>query len=157
MLAPELTAVGEMVWRDRGGNSAKLTVRFPFSIGRDTAFSSLTAIANAAQAISDAAIERITLRYNYHEDGPIAPGILSDVGYYLCLYYSNDVDTEPVFVPSPRTSILETSGSFAGIRLDMANPEVVSLTDALTSALGGILAPDGLPWNRWLGGGGRTL
>lgn len=156
MFAPETTAVGEIVWGDRDGDTAKFTVRFPFSISRDNAFSSLQSIASAIQGISNAVPVRITVRYGYHEDSPDVPSLLSNVGRYLCLYYSNGVDTEPIFVPSGDESLLETSGRFAGIRLDLADPSVVSVALALSTALLATSDQTGAGWDRVLVVGGIT-
>lgn len=156
MFQPEITAVGEILWADKDGDTAKFSTRFPISLSLEDAFSSAMAIANAAMAISDAVPIRITLRYRSHDDDaqPAGPG--SNVARILCLYYSNDVDTEPVFIPSGDLSLLETTGRFAGIRLDLSNPAVASLADALTTALAGSLDANGGEWGRVLVVGGIT-
>lgn len=150
------TAVGEVLWGDKDGGTAKLTVRFPFSLSLAAASTSLQAVANAAQAISDATIIKLTLRWQYYESDPPTASVESNVARYLCLYYSNGVDTEPVFIPSGDESLLEASGRFAGIRLDLADSSVVSLADALTAALMGTLDPSGAGWDRVLVVGGIT-
>jgi hypothetical protein len=157
MLTPLSTVAVELMYKDNDGGQAKVTIRLPFGASRDTALAAGQTIAGAISALSDALLVSITARYNLEDTSPDAPGILSNVGYYLCLYYSNDLDTEPVFVPSPNPAVLETTGSFAGIRLDLSNPAVVALADALTDALAETLGPDASPWNRWLERGGRTL
>src|SRR5690348_13111029 len=115
----EGTVQAEVLWADRDGGEAKFTTRFPFSLPLETAFSNTVAIVGLMMPLSDAVPIRITLRYRGHEDDTLTPGLNSNVGRYLALYYSNDVDTEPVFIPSGDLSLLETEGSFAGIRLDM--------------------------------------
>ena len=157
MFVHPATVVAEFTFKDRGKGSAKLTMRFPFSLSFDTLNSIATLFVSRLSAISDGLIVAYRFRWNWKEDSPDAPGILSDVGYYLCLYYSNDVDTEPIFIPSPNQAYLETEGSFAGIRLDLSNPAVVALADALTAALSLTVDPDGREWGRVLVVGGRTL
>lgn len=151
------TAKCELVYVDKDARKGQVTLHLPFSTPYDAAFSKAYTIAAAIDTISNAKLLSITIRYDHREENPVAPSVLSDVGYYLCLYYSNDVDYEPIFIPSPNPDVLETTGSFTGIRLDLSNPSVVALADALTTALAGTLAPDGLAWNRWLERGGRTL
>lgn len=151
------SCAAETLWADRGGRQAKTTLRLPFALSFAEAYSAASTLTSLMAAISDAVPISITLRWQYREDNPDEPGVLSNVGRYLCLYYSNDVDIEPIFVPSPNPTYLETTGNFAGIRLDLSSPEVVALANALSEALAGILAPDDVPWNRWLVGGGRTL
>lgn len=156
MFKPERTAVGEMLWRDKDGGSAKLTIRFPFLISLAQAYSSLSTIAAAAQAISDATIVKLTVRYHLFEYPFPTPGEASNIGRYLALYYSNEADTIPIWVPSPRESLLETSGHFAGIRLDLGNPEVASLADAFTNAISGASTEVDTLWGRILRAGGVT-
>lgn len=157
MFVHPATCVAEFTFKDRGGGSAKLTLRFPFSLSFDTLNSIAGVFVSRLTAISDGIITRYQFRWNWKEDSPDVPGVLSNVGYYLCLYYSNDVDTEPVFIPSPNPSYLETAGNFAGIRFDLSNPSVVALADALTEALSGTVGPDGGEWGRVLVVGGRSL
>src|SRR5689334_549667 len=151
------TAAAELTYADSGGRTAKVTTRLPFTTPFDTAYSRALAIASAIAPLTLAKLSSIVIRYVWQEEAPVAPDALSNVGYYLCLYYSNDVDTEPIFIPSPNPAVLETTGSFAGIRLDLANPAVVSLADALTTALRDTLTPDGVAFERHLVVGGRTL
>jgi hypothetical protein len=157
MFVHPATCVAEFTFRDNGKGSARLQLRFPFSTSYDTMNSIASLFASRLSAISDALLVGYRFRWNWKEDAPDAPGILSNVGYYLCLYYSNGVDYEPVFIPSPNQEYLETTGSFAGIRLDLSNPAVVSLADALTTALLGTVDPNGGEWGRVLVVGGRTL
>lgn len=156
-MQPAITAKCELVYVDKDARKGQVTIHLPFATPHDTAFSKAYTIAAAIDSISNAQLLSITIRYDHKEEAPLAPDILSNVGYYLCCYYSNDVDTEPIFIPSPHPDVLETTGDFAGIRLDLSNPSVVSLADALTTALATTLGPDGVVWNRWLVGGGRTL
>lgn len=156
MMVPTGTLAMEFTFIDRDGGSARLTMRLPFSTTYEQANSIASLFIPHLTSLSDAALVRYQFRWNYREDSPDAPGIQSNVGYYLCLYYSNDVDTEPVFIPSPNPAFLEAAGSFAGIRLDMANPSVVALADALTTALASTVGPDASPWSRWLVVGGAT-
>lgn len=154
MLLPKGNAVGETLWGDRDGGKAKLTLAFPFSLSLANVFSSTNAVATAIQAISNAVLISITVRYRWYEDAPSTAGAGADLGLYLGLYYSNGVDIEPIYIPAPDTSLLEQSGSFAGIRLDLGDPAVVSLADALTAALANTVGPDDEPWERELLVGG---
>lgn len=156
MLTGDVTLSLELSYVDKEGRGAKTTVKLPFSTSYDMAISKGNAIASAIAPLTQAALVSIVVRYVYREDSPIAPHILSDVGYYLVLYYSNGVDTEPFYIPAPVDEHLETTGSFAGIRFDLGNPAVALLADALTNALTAIVGPDASPWNRALVCGGRT-
>lgn len=133
-----------------------MTIRFPLSMGVDLHYPAALNIIQAAAALSDAALQSVTLRYEARDTNHPPPATDSNVGFYLALYYSNETDTIAIWLPSPDNSLLETSGDFAGIRLDMGNPLVVAATDALTIALGATVSADMEVFGRSFVVGGRT-
>lgn len=154
MWIPAASLAVEFTFRDRDAGEARLTIRFPFNTPLGTLNSAALLLASRLSAISDAALVRYNFRWKVDNDAPSSPGLQSNVGRYLVLYYSNGIDIDYIAIPSGDESLLETSGDFAGIRLDLGRPEVVLLADAVTEALLPTLGPYAEFWGRWLIVGG---
>lgn len=156
MFQRHATVAMEFEFVDRDERGSRLTLRLPFSTPEATLHSIANLFVSRLRAISDAVLYRYHFRWRIDDDAPPTPGPQSDVGCYMVLYYSNGADIEPIFIPSPNPDVLEQSGDFAGIRLDLGNPAVAFLADALTAALLQTLGPDAELWERQLLVGGRT-
>lgn len=73
--------VATITFTDRDTNKATMQFRLPSTLERDDALTSLTAIANAAAALSDAAVSDISLTQSWYNDAynPATVAEASDV------------------------------------------------------------------------------
>jgi len=114
------------IFRDRSGNEASSHLYFPISTSVDDVFVAVNNAIPFYAAVSDALIVRVVAEYEYYFVGLPDPSITSDVKRTVLLFYRNeDSRIERISVPSPRVSIFETVGEYAGIRIDMSNPAII--------------------------------
>lgn len=144
-LAPFGTTTVECVFKDRE-REAEFRLRFPFAQDFNTIAATAQVIADAAQAISNGLLVRITVRKNYADNIGIVAPAESLVTRKMMLYYSNTSQHESISIPSGREDLLETTGAYAGIRLDTSNPVVIAALAALQSALALVETPEGSPF-----------
>jgi len=64
----------------------------------------------------------------------------------MALYYSNGEEYEAIYIPSGNPLFLETTGAYAGIRLDSTNAFVADVLSDLSLALGAAITPEDEPF-----------
>jgi hypothetical protein len=109
------------------------------------------------QAISDAVPDQFDIYYRWRDTTPPPAAIGSDTARFVAFYYSNGVDSDAIFVPSPNPAIFETLGPYAGIRVDTANPAVLSAVEVFNLALETAGASVSFPVGPGFVAGGRVL
>lgn len=141
-LEPQVQATCLFV--DRGGNEGRVTLRLPLQ-SYDSAYARATTLAIAIQSLSDALLKSITLRYRAQEDAlQVAPPTGSDARTFLALFYRKGDEYVAFYIPAPHLAYLEGAGLYAGVRLDVANPDVLASVENLTLALAQTATP-GIP------------
>jgi hypothetical protein len=145
-------AIG-ITFRDRGGNRAKATCYCAFAVPQSDAWSLANGIADRMQAISNGLLAKIDLTWRYTIDSPPAAADDSTVKRKIIMLIVNDDDEiNAIVIPSPADN-WETTGSYAGIRLDLASAGAVGFVEMLESidlrtndnrAVGTVLAAGGL-------------
>lgn len=140
-------------FRDRDGNSAKATFYCVWISSIADVWPAAYAIADQLSALSDAILYKIELVYRYREvDPPEAPAESTIERKVLMLITNDDDEINGLMIASPG-DIFETSGSYTGIRVDLAGAGAIGFADMLTvldlrtddnRQLGTVLAAGGL-------------
>jgi hypothetical protein len=121
-----------ITFRDRDGNSAVLTVYCAFATPITDAWVFALAMVGAVAPLSDALIVAVQIAYRWTIDDPATPAESSNIERKLLLLHVNDSDEiNGMMIPSPRADLWETTGNYAGIRLDMASAGALALIDML--------------------------
>lgn len=140
-------------FRDRGGNRAKATCYCAFAVPQTDAWLLAYALADAMQALSNGLLTKIDLIWRYTVDSPPLASIDADLSRKILLLVTNEDDEiNGLAVPSPADN-WETTGAYAGIRLDLASAGAVGFAAMLLAndlrtddnrAVGTVLAAGGL-------------
>lgn len=140
-------------FRDRDANVAKNTFYCAWGASIADAWSLAYAIGARLSAISDAVLHKIELVFRYSVDDPPEPAGDSDIERKVLLLITNDDgEINGLVIPSPG-DIWETTGSYAGIRVDLAGAGALGFASMLgeidlrtedNRQLGTILAAGGL-------------
>lgn len=144
-----------LTFRDRDSNSAKVTFYCAFATPIADAMIAAAAMADRVGAMSDAIIVRIELAYRWTVDSPATPADSSNIERKLLLLMVNsDDEINGMIIPSPADN-WETTGSYAGIRLDLASAGALQWSAMLAAIdlrtqddrqLGAVLAAGGLAY-----------
>jgi hypothetical protein len=122
------------VFLDRDGNDATMTFYCAFAVPIEDAVASAIAIADGLAMLSDAVITRVSLSWRATIDDPAMPAESSDISRKLLMLITNpDDEINAVIIPSPDADIFETTGSYAGIRLDLTHAGALAFADMLTT------------------------
>lgn len=123
-------AIG-LSFADREGNRAKATCYCAFALPEDDVWSLAFFVADKMQAISNGVLSKIELVWRYTIDDPGTPAEESDVARKILMLMTNeDGEVNGIVIPSPG-DIWETTGSYAGIRLDLAGAGALGWADML--------------------------
>jgi hypothetical protein len=138
---------------DREGNRAKATCYCAFAVPQEDAWSLAFLVGDKMQAISNGVLSEIELTWRYTIDEPGTPAPESDVARKILMLVTNeDGEINGIVIPSPG-DVWETTGSYAGIRLDLASAGALAFADMLLAidlrtddnrAVGTVLAAGGL-------------
>ena len=91
-------------------------------------------MAAATGAMSDAVLTGIDIAYRWTIDTPATPADSSSIERkILMLMVNEDDEINGMMVPSPRADLWETTGSYAGIRLDLAGAGALAWIDMLAA------------------------
>jgi len=98
---------------------------------------------NLVRALSSAVCIESDLLVRWTETITRGAGTQADVFRHGVFIFETAVpDLAIVHVPSIDLSVLETTGAFAGIRIDQTDSDVAAFIDALCNGLGGVQACD---------------
>lgn len=123
-----------LTFSDRDSNSAKMTCYCAFATSIADAWAFAFVVADRASAMSDAVITGIDIAYRWTIDDPAAPGDSSSIERkILMLMVNSDDEINGMIVPSPKAELWETTGSYAGIRLDLAGDGALAWIDMLAA------------------------
>lgn len=140
------TMVAEILFMDRDGGRSKVTLHFPFSISIAEAFPATVAIANAFLGISNAVVPQLNFRWNSSIDEPGEPDAESDCKAFASLFYSNGDPWEAITIPSPKPTLFEAFGPYAGIRVDVFFGGLELFLGGRGSVINDLVTLEGDPW-----------
>jgi hypothetical protein len=129
----------------------------PWSTPIETVFDFAYAALPVLHNISDARVRRISVRYSHLIDSPAEPPAGADIQRKLLLLLGDGTYFEAIMLYAPKTSIIESSGPYAGIRLDMSSPVVQDFATSFPTWSIPLLTEDGLPIGPDLVTGGIAL
>lgn len=131
---------------DREGKIAVTRLYFPFSSTIDELNLTAADFCSILQDLTDGAVKGYTIRWTYEATDVDSPSIDSDCSVNALLFYRNGDDWEAFAVPSPKPSLWETEGLYAGIRIDMTNMDNVTAIALLSSHIVNTTTPEGSSW-----------
>jgi hypothetical protein len=119
-------------FRDRDANRAKMTCYC--AVGVADVYALGFALAEPITGLSNAVLDRVEFVWNYRIDSPGTPGSESDVSRKLLLLIINaDEEINAIVIPSPG-DVWETTGDYAGIRLDLTSAGAIGFNAMLAAA-----------------------
>lgn len=128
-------AIG-ITFRDRDANRAKVTLYAPWSFSVAELWLLAETLAARMQAISNGIVCKIELLWRWRtEIAGDAPESSSVERKLLLLIENENEEINGVIIPSVITTLFETSGVYAGIRADLAQP-AFSTFQALLGPMG---------------------
>jgi hypothetical protein len=142
---------------DRKGRVAQASWHLPITLTPEEAASRALYILSKALGVSNGLVMRLKLTWQWREEQPQVADPASDVQTRVALYYRNEDGPEAQFIPSPRPDLFEQTGPYAGIRVDVANPDVALVLSAFGDALASTLTPEGDPFPTVYSVGGLAL
>jgi hypothetical protein len=118
---------------DRDGNTGDLHLYLPFSTTETEAFACAEAMLPYLHAISNAVVTRITLQYTATIESSTTPAAQSDIHRKLLLFVGNGENIEALTILSPDLDLFETTGPYAGIRVDMQSSLIAAFTNSYST------------------------
>lgn len=149
------TAAIKLTFLDRDQNEAQVNFYVPYSTTVEQAWAVADAIAARVQVLSNALLWRIQLVWKWTADMPGPADVDSNVRRaLLLLVQASDERINALLVPSPRDSVFEIDGRYAGVRVDLDNAAVSGFVSVLELPL---LTPDGGAFGTDIITGGLSL
>jgi len=157
MYVPVPTMALEWHATDRDEGRALTTMRLPFAVSTADADSVTTELHAVMSPLLNCVITRVGWRWIFRNDDTEPAETGSNTQVLLALFYRNGERYDAFYLPAPNPDYFETTGPYAGIRLDMSNPTVVSAIEALSSALEAVVTPSGDPFPTEFVAGGKVI
>jgi len=134
--------VATVTFRDRDNNAATFQFRLPDTLDRDAGLASLTAVANAAAAISDAAVSDISLSQSWYNDA-YNPATVAE---------ASDVERKGVF------QFRTASRAISTFQIpSILNTKVIDGTETINTTDAAVIAFQGAMLNTLLGAGNSPV
>lgn len=128
---------------DRDGRKGSTTLNLPFLSEINTAISFGIRVGNVLQTALDSTFTTVKVSYNFTEDSPTTAGTESNIHRKVVLFYRNEQGYEALVLPSPKSSLFEIEGVYAGIRVDGASEDLVPFIVGTSALLGAMVTPEG--------------
>lgn len=139
------TQLARVWFRDNDGAESYCDVNLPGSTSPDSALSFLASWRGMVEALSSAACFEVELFIRFTDSTPPSAASGSSVLRHGVFIFGSDPDAMAIVrLPSIAPELLESSGPFAGIAIDLAAPGVADLVAALASGLAGVAPCDPL-------------
>lgn len=149
------TAAIKLTFLDRDQNEAQVNFYVSYGATAEQAWEVADAIAARLQVLSNALLWRIQIVWKWTADMPGPADVDSNVRRaVLVLVAGPDDAINALLIPSPRSTIFEADGRYAGIRLDLDNAAVSGFVSVLELPL---LTPDGGAFGTDIITGGLSL
>lgn len=126
-------------FRDNDLTESTCEANLSYSVAESTALTFLASWRSIVSALSSAVCIEADLLVRWTETNSSGAGSQSDSFRHGVFIIETAVpDLAVIRVPSIDLSLLETTGPFAGIRIDQSNTDVIAFIDALCNGIGGI-------------------
>lgn len=143
MLVPVPRCPIVFYWEDRDGNTAAQRLYFNHSSDVSVVSTAAGLWLAGVQGVSNATPRRYTLSYQWDRAGPNDAEVGSDVYRRLALFYRNDYEMAAIWLPSGREELLETEGTYAGVRVAASVPAVADALQLMASVIDFTVTPEG--------------
>ncbi len=154
MASSPTVAIG-ISFRDRDGNKAKSTFYCPVATPIADCWSLAYTIAARMAALSNGLLFKIDLTWKYIIDSPAEADASADLERKILMLVTNEDDEiNGLVIPSPADN-WETTGSYAGIRLDLASAGALGFAAMLATM--DLRTDDNRPVGTTLAAGGLAL
>lgn len=139
------TLLARVWFRDNDGAESYCDVNLPAATAIDSALSFLASWRIMLANLSSAACYQVELFVRFVDSTPIGADPGSDVLRHGVFIFGSEPETMAIVrLPSIMPALLESGGPFAGIAIDLANPDVAAVVAALASGLAGVAPCDPL-------------
>jgi hypothetical protein len=134
-----------LIFRDRGRNEASTHLYLPFSSTVDDVFDFVNAAIPRYNAVSNALIAKVVAEYEFYYTNLSEPSPQSDNTKVLLIFYRNEQGlVERISIPSPKSDLFETSGDYAGIRIDTESSGILYWEEMTLNGYVELLTKDGI-------------
>jgi hypothetical protein len=130
-------------WFDRDNNEAETRLYGDSDVALASIEAGVNLFVDRVQPLSSAWPGRWFVRYTFEDDGLSTAVEDSDVLRRLAMFYRTGEVHDRIWVPSGRLELMETVGTYAGIRLDALRPEVAAILLAMQDVTSFIVTPEG--------------
>lgn len=143
MLVPVARCPVAFDWEDRDGNTSTQRLYFNHNTAPEVVAAGAVIWVAGVQQVSSASARRFTLSYQWERQGPNDAEVGSDVYRRLALFYRNNYEMATIWLPSGREELLETVGSYAGVRVAARLPPVADALQLMASITDFVVTPEG--------------
>lgn len=144
MIMPAATARVVITLADRDHGKARISFRLPFSISASDAAAVRSHIIGLMLPLTDARVIGTQIVWEYSDATPTLPAFDVKLQTKGVLFYRNATRAEAFYIPAPKPSLYETTGEYAGIRIDMSNPTIAAAINAISAELANTVTIEGL-------------
>jgi hypothetical protein len=119
---------------DRDGNMGAVQWYIPSSLDPESVLENAIALAlPRIQACVDSAFDHVVVEYRSSPGASSSPGATSNIHRKALLIFSNaDSELDALSIPSPVATLYETSGIYAGMRVDAGQlADLVNMLDSI--------------------------
>lgn len=157
MLVPVARCPIVFQWEDRDGNKSAQRLYFDHDTAPELLASGAGLWLNGVQGISNARARRFIASWQWEDTSATLGEPGSDVYRRLALFYRNSYEMAAIWLPSGREELLETLGSYAGVRVAASLPAVADALQLMAPLIDFIVTPEGdsFPDNYVVGGMAR--
>lgn len=133
-------------WEDRDGNTSAQRLYFNHSDARETIEAGAALWLEAVQGVSNATPRRFIMSWQWERVGPNDAEVGSDVYRRLALFYRNNYEMAAIWIPSGREELLETVGTYAGVRVAASVPAVADVLQLMAEVTDYVITPELNPY-----------
>lgn len=130
-------------WEDRDGNTSSQRLYFNHTSAPELVATGAEVWINGVQGVSNASPRRFTLSYQWERIGENDAEVGSNVYRRLALFYRNNYEMATIWLPSGREALLETVGTYAGVRVARGMPLVADALQLMAEVVDFIVTPEG--------------
>jgi hypothetical protein len=142
---------------DSDAKEARLSLSFPQDTDAQVILAYASQLVPALSAVSSASLSR----YDVYLQTSLAYSALlpgqGDIRQNLLLFLGTREDYDGITIPSPKLSLMEVTGRLRGIRVNLTDPRILTLQNAILGSPVQLLFDTGEPINGPVINGGLTF
>lgn len=130
-------------WEDRDGNISAQRLYFNHSTAPADVAAGAELWLGGVQGVSNARARRFIASWQWEDTTAVLGESGSDVYRRLALFYRNDYEMAAIWLPSGRETLLETLGTYAGVRVNVYDDAVADALQLMAPLIDFIVTPEG--------------